>query len=73
MLQDLSALAPPLIVCVAFLVGVGVLVRRELAPKRRARAQDANAGPANDAEKTHRTVVAEHAETVRMRGEGSET
>jgi len=36
--QDLAALAPPAIVCVAFLVGVGVLLRRELAPKRRARA-----------------------------------
>jgi hypothetical protein len=35
MLQDLAALAPPVIVCVAFLVGVGALVRRELAPKRR--------------------------------------
>jgi hypothetical protein len=35
MLQDLAALAPPVIVCVAFLVGVGVLLRRELAPKRR--------------------------------------
>lgn len=36
MLQDLAALTPPLIVCVAFLIGVGFLVRRELAPKRRA-------------------------------------
>jgi hypothetical protein len=39
MMQDLAALAPPAIVCVAFLVGVWVLVRRELAPKRRARVQ----------------------------------
>ena len=39
MMQDLAALAPPAIVCVAFLVGVWALVRRELAPKRRARAQ----------------------------------
>jgi hypothetical protein len=39
MLQDLAALAPPAIVCAAFLVGAWVLVRRELAPKRRARAQ----------------------------------
>ena len=39
MLQDLAALAPPAIVCVAFLVGAWVLVRKELAPKRRARAQ----------------------------------
>jgi amino-acid N-acetyltransferase len=36
MWQDLGALAPSLIVCVAFLVGVGVLLRREMAPKRRA-------------------------------------
>jgi hypothetical protein len=36
--QDLAALAPSVIVCVAFLVGVGILLRRELGPKRRARA-----------------------------------
>jgi len=36
--QDLAALAPSAIVCVAFLVGVGMVLRRELAPKRRARA-----------------------------------
>ena len=40
MLQDLAALAPPAIVCAAFLVGAWVLVRRELAPKRRERRQD---------------------------------
>lgn len=39
MLQDLAALAPPAIVCVAFLVGAWVIVRRELGPKRRERAQ----------------------------------
>jgi hypothetical protein len=39
MLQDLAALAPPAIVCVAFLVGAWAIVRRELAPKRRERAQ----------------------------------
>lgn len=39
MLQDLAALTPPAIVCVAFLVGAWVIVRRELAPKRRERAQ----------------------------------
>ena len=43
MLQDLAALTPPLIVCVAFLVGVGVLVRRELAPRRQARREAARA------------------------------
>jgi hypothetical protein len=39
MLQDLAALAPPAIVCAAFLVGAWAIVRRELAPKRRARAE----------------------------------
>jgi hypothetical protein len=37
MVQDLAALAAPAIVCVAFLVGAWALVRKELAPKRRAR------------------------------------
>ena len=36
MWQDLAALTPPLVVCVAFLIGVAVLLRREMAPKRRA-------------------------------------
>jgi len=40
MLQDLAALAPPAIVAVAFVVGAWVIVRRELAPKRRGRAKD---------------------------------
>ena len=39
MVQDLAALAPPAIVCVAFLVGVVALLRRELAPRRRARTE----------------------------------
>jgi hypothetical protein len=38
MTQDLAALAPSAIVCVAFLIGGWMLVRRELAPKRRNRA-----------------------------------
>lgn len=37
MLQDLAALAPPAIVCVGFIWGAWAIVRRELAPKRRAR------------------------------------
>jgi uncharacterized protein (DUF2345 family) len=41
MLQDLAALTPPAIVCVAVLVGTWALVRRELAPKRRQRAEAA--------------------------------
>jgi len=36
MWQDLAALTPPLVVCVAFIIGVAVLLRREMAPKRRA-------------------------------------
>jgi hypothetical protein len=43
MMQDLVALAPPVIVCAAFLVGAWAILRRELAPKRRARAQAAAA------------------------------
>jgi len=56
MLQDLAALAPPAIVCAAFLVGAWVLVRRELAPKRRARAQAARAqaeAAADEREREH--------------------
>ena len=36
MLQDLAALTPPLVVCVAFLIGVAMFLRRQLSPKRRA-------------------------------------
>jgi hypothetical protein len=46
MLQDLAALTPPLIVCVAFLIGVGLLLRRELAPKRRAARATGGSPPA---------------------------
>jgi hypothetical protein len=37
MLSDLAALTPPAVVCVAFLVGLVLLLRREMAPKRRVR------------------------------------
>jgi hypothetical protein len=51
MLQDLAALAPPVIVCAAFVVGAWVIVRRELAPKRRRQAERAeSAPPAREAE-----------------------
>jgi hypothetical protein len=59
MLQDLAALAPPAIVCVAFLVGAWALVRRELAPKRRARAQAAR-GQANAAAGEREREHADH-------------
>jgi len=48
MLQDLAALTPPAIVCVAVLVGTWALVRRELAPKRGKRD---DAGAAADEER----------------------
>jgi hypothetical protein len=50
MMQDLAALAPPAIVCAAFVVGAWVILRRELAPKRRARAQAAAAAADKRAE-----------------------
>jgi amino-acid N-acetyltransferase len=34
--RDLAALTPPLVVCIAFVIGVAMLVRREMSPKRRA-------------------------------------
>lgn len=37
MLNDLAALTPPAVVCAAFLVGLVLLLRREMAPKRRVR------------------------------------
>lgn len=78
MLQDLAALTPPLIVCVAFLIGVGFLVRRELAPKRRAgraagaepaAAQRLRTGPAVPREGS----APREAETAPDRGDGSQT
>jgi hypothetical protein len=37
LLKDLAALTPPAVVCVAFLVGLVLLLRREMAPRRRVR------------------------------------
>ena len=37
MLNDLAALTPPAVVCAAFIVGLVMLLRREMAPKRRVR------------------------------------
>jgi hypothetical protein len=36
MWQDLAALTPPLVVCVAFLIGLAILLRSQMSPKRRA-------------------------------------
>jgi hypothetical protein len=45
--EDVAALLPPLIMCVAFLLGVGWFLRREMAPKRGRRAEAS--GPESDA------------------------
>ena len=34
MWQDLAALTPPLVVCVAFIIGLVIFLRREMGPKR---------------------------------------
>ena len=34
--SDLAALTPPLVVCVAFLIGAAMLLRSQMSPKRRA-------------------------------------
>jgi membrane protein insertase Oxa1/YidC/SpoIIIJ len=36
MWQDLAALTPPLVVCVAFLIGLAMFLRRQMSPRRRA-------------------------------------
>ena len=61
MLQDLAALTPPAIVCAAVLIGAWFIVRRELAPKRRERAE---AGVSADEE---RTVDREHGRSLYSR------
>lgn len=43
MIADLVALTPPLVVCAAFIVGLVLLLRHQLAPKR-----DADANPSAD-------------------------
>lgn len=67
MVADLAALAPSVLVAVAFLVGVGWLVRHEMAPRRRAGA-DAPKGPGTGAG----SRVAEP-ETGPEPGDGSQT
>jgi hypothetical protein len=59
MLQDLAALTPPAIVCAAVLIGAWAIVRRELAPKRKERAE---AGVAGDEEE--RAVDREHGRSL---------
>jgi membrane protein insertase Oxa1/YidC/SpoIIIJ len=49
MWQDLAAVTPPLVVCVAFLVGVAMFLRYQMSPKRRAE-RDAKAAAEQNGE-----------------------
>jgi hypothetical protein len=40
-IKDLSVLTPPLVVCVAFLIGVGAFLRHEMGVRRRRHHEDA--------------------------------
>jgi hypothetical protein len=58
MLADLEALTPPLIMAVAFLIGLTLFLRRQLSPRDRAadEADEADiAGPAPNADTTDAT------------------
>ncbi len=48
MLGDLAALTPPLVVCVAFLVGVVLFLRRQLGAGNRSADRDAEADIQDD-------------------------
>jgi hypothetical protein len=43
--SDLAALTPPLVVCVAFLIGIALLLRSQLSPKRRAERDERRRSP----------------------------
>ena len=43
--SDLAALTPPLVVCVAFLIGVAMLLRSQMSPKRRAERDERRRSP----------------------------
>ncbi|MGH3167952.1 MAG: hypothetical protein ACRDN0_18975 [Trebonia sp.] len=58
MLQDLATLAPSAIICAAFLAGVVMLVRHEMAPKRRER--DGDQASSGDALETNAASEANH-------------
>jgi len=62
MLQDLAALTPPAIVCAAVLIGAWAIVRRELAPKRKERAEARVAG-----DEEERAVDREHGRSLYSR------
>ena len=43
--SDLAALTPPLVVCVAVLIGVAMLLRSQMSPKRRAERDERRRSP----------------------------
>jgi hypothetical protein len=49
MLQDLAALTPPLVVCVAFLIGVVLFLRRQMGSQRQPEQHDAETDIQDDA------------------------
>ena len=49
MLQDLAALTPPLVVCVAFLIGVVLFLRRQLGARHPPEQRDAETDIQDDA------------------------
>ena len=49
MLQDLAALTPPLVVCVAFLIGVVLFLRRQMGARRPPEPGDDQVGIQDDA------------------------
>jgi hypothetical protein len=49
MLQDLAALTPPLVVCVAFLIGVVLFLRRQMGARHQPEQRDAETGIQEDA------------------------
>jgi hypothetical protein len=55
MMADLAALTPPLVVCAGFIVGLVLLLRHQLAPKRNPdanRSADEDAKPGNFPDRT---------------------
>jgi hypothetical protein len=45
MWQDLAALTPPLVVCVAFIIGLAIFLRRQMGARR--------GGPPRDRRRSH--------------------
>lgn len=73
-MQDLAVLAPSLIVCAAFLVGVFALLRHEMAPRRRDRedsgqaVDNARPGSFSDDEDGGTSTTSQHEDVTERRG-----